>query len=76
LNKDENLGRYFSYLNILNDLNLSQLNKNQFDVISFGNETIQYPQAQGYDNFVKQLLVYFPNEEQALKKYIETIRFY
>lgn len=76
LNKDENLGRYFSYLNILNNLDLSQLNKNQFDVISFGNETIQYPQAQGYDNFVKQLLVYFPNEEQSLKKYIETIQFY
>lgn len=76
LNEDENLGRYFSYLNILDDLELSQLNKNQFDVISFGNDTIQYPQAQGYDNFVKQLLVYFPDEEQTLKKYIETIRFY
>ncbi|KAA5534152.1 phytoene desaturase family protein [Paenimyroides baculatum] len=76
LNKDENLGRYFSYLNILNDLDLSQLDQNQFDVISFGNETIQYPQAQGYDNFVQQLLIYFPNEEQSLKKYIETIQFY
>jgi len=76
LNKDENLGRYFSYLNILNDLDLSQLDKNQFDVISFGNETIQYPQAQGYDNFAQQLLVYFPNEEQSLKQYIETIQFY
>src|SRR5690606_18889569 len=67
LKKDENEGRDLSYLNILNDLDLSQLNDYQFDVISFGNETILYPQAQGYDNFVKQLLVYFPNEEQALK---------
>lgn len=76
LNKNENLGRYFSYLDILDDLELTQLDKNQFDVVSFGNDTLKYPQAQGYDNFVKQLLVYFPEEEIALKKYIETIRFY
>src|SRR5690606_39238786 len=73
---DENLGRYFSYLNILKDLDLSQLNENQFDVISFGNDEIQYPHAQGYENFVKQLLFYFPDEGQVLKKYIETIQFY
>lgn len=76
LHPNENLGSYFSYLDILNDLILEQLNLNQFDVISFGNETVQYPQAQGYDNFVRQLLNYFPEEEQALKKYIETIRYY
>ena len=76
LRPDENLGRYFSYLNIWNDLDLEQLNPDGFDVISFGNETVQYPQAQGYENFVNQLLPYFPDEADTLNKYIETIRFY
>lgn len=76
LNKHENLGRYFSYLNILNDLDLKPLHKNGFDVISFGNDTLQYPQANGYDNFVKQLLLFFPEEEQALQKYIDTVQYY
>ena len=76
LKKEENLGRYFSYLNILNDLDLTPLNNNGFDLISFGNETVQYPQAQGYDNFIKQLLKYFPTEEISLKKYIDTVQYY
>ena len=33
-----------------------------------------YPHAQGYENFVKQLLAYFPDERKALEQYIYTIR--
>ncbi|MBA5792091.1 NAD(P)/FAD-dependent oxidoreductase [Flavobacterium sp. xlx-214] len=76
LDKNENLGRYFSYLNILNDLELTPLNKNQFDCISFGSEKILYPQAQGYANFIDQLVVFFPEEKEALQKYIDTIQWY
>lgn len=76
LDKNENLGRYFSYLNILNDLELTPLNKNQFDCISFGSEEILYPQAQGYANFIDQLLPFFQEEKEALQKYIDTIQWY
>ena len=76
LNKEENLGKYFSYLNILDQLQLEQLDQDCFDVIHFENDAVGYPQAQGYQNFVTQLLTYFPDEEQALKKYIDAIQYY
>lgn len=76
LDKNQNLGKYFSYLNILDDLELSKLDENKFDVISFGSEKIEYPQAQGYENFVEQLAVYFPEEKKALQKYVETVKYY
>src|SRR5690606_38279302 len=41
LQPDENLGRYFAYLGILNELTLEQLDMNAFDLISFGSEKIQ-----------------------------------
>ena len=30
---------------------------------------VMYPHAQGYENFVQQLLAYFPNEKKALEAY-------
>src|SRR5690554_5279252 len=76
LKPNENLGKYFTHLGILNQLTLEQLDINGFDLISFGSEKIQYPQAQGYENFVSQLLPYFPNEAAALHKYIASIKHY
>jgi len=76
LRKEENLGKYFSYLNILDQLQLEQLDLDCFDVIHFENDAVGYPQAQGYQNFVTQLLKCFPEEEQALKKYIDDIQYY
>lgn len=76
LQPDENLGRYFAYLGILNELTLEQLDMNGFDLISFGSEKIQYPQAQGYERFISELIPYFPDEETALHKYIASIKYY
>ena len=70
----QNLYRYFSYLNIIDQLSLEQMDADGYDYISFGNQKIQYPHAQGYENFVKQLLVYFPEEKTALEQYVKTIR--
>lgn len=76
LNAAENLGKYFKYLDILSDLDLIKLDEDGFDVISFESDELRYPQAQGYDNFIKQLMVYFPEEEASLKAYIEKIKEY
>ncbi len=59
LAKGENLYNYFSYLNIADKLNLRQLNKDGFDVISFDDDENEYPIAQTYQNFVEQLAVFF-----------------
>ena len=76
LGPGENLNRYFTYLGVLGDLELEQMNMDGFDMISFGNGSLRYPLAQGYEHFIEKLLPYFPDEESALKKYIETVREY
>ncbi|MGG5576685.1 phytoene desaturase family protein [Myroides sp. C15-4] len=74
LQEGQNLYKYFSYLGIMDKLKLKQMDLNGYDLISFGDEKIQYPHGQGYENFVQQLLVYFPEEEKALRQYITKIK--
>lgn len=76
LGPGENLAGYFTYLDVLTDLELEKMDMDGFDVIAFGNDALRYPLAQGYDHFVEELLPYFPNEATSLKKYIETVREY
>lgn len=69
LDEGQNLYRYFKYIGIMNDLNLKKMDVDAYDVISFEDDDNEYPHAQGYENFVKQLLEYFPEEEEALNEY-------
>lgn len=74
LGEGQNLYKYFSYLGIMDKLKLKQMDPNGYDLISFGDEGIQYPHGQGYENFVQQLLIHFPEEEVALREYIAKIQ--
>lgn len=74
LGKDQNLYKYFKYLGIYDGLELKQMDIDGFDVISFDNDDTDYPHAQGYENFINQLLEFFPEEEAALNEYCEKIR--
>ena len=65
---------YFKYLGLMDDLNLEKMDEDGFDIINFFDDPNAYPIAQGYDNFKKQLLKYFPKEEPGLDKYIEKIK--
>jgi len=49
------------------------MDEDAYDIISFDNDEEEYPHAQGYDNFVKQLLKYFPDEEENLKAYCQKL---
>ncbi|MGC5744718.1 phytoene desaturase family protein [Chryseobacterium sp. NFX27] len=75
LSKGQNLHQFFSYLEIMDDLELQQMNEDGYDKISFGDENIEYPHAQGYENFIEQLTAYFPNEKQNLESYCEEIQY-
>lgn len=75
LSKGQNLHQFFSYLEIIDDLELHQMNEDGYDKISFGDENIEYPHAQGYENFIEQLTTYFPNEKQNLESYCEEIQY-
>ncbi|WP_395048625.1 phytoene desaturase family protein [Flavobacterium sp.] len=73
LNEGQNLYKYFKYLGIMDDLKLKKMDENGFDIISFENESQEYPHAQGYDNFVNQLSKFFPEERETIRKYCEEI---
>lgn len=75
LDKGQNLNRYFSYLGIMDQLRLKKMDENGYDFITFDDDKNEYPHAQGYDNFVKQLKVFFPDEEATLQKYCDKIQY-
>ncbi len=74
LSNGQNLHQFFSYLEIMDDLELQKMDENGFDRISFDDDEIAYPHAQGYDNFVEQLSNYFPEERENLENYCEEIQ--
>lgn len=74
LGEGHTLNRIFSYVGIMDRLELKEYDKNAFDKVAFGEEHIEYPLAQGFDNFKEQLLAYFPFEEQALKEYLNRVQ--
>lgn len=73
LSEGQNLYKYFKYLGIMDDLKLKKMDEDGFDMVSFGNESQEYPHAQGYDNFVNQLSKFFPEERATIQKYCEEI---
>ncbi len=74
LDKGENLHQYFKYLGIMDDLNLKKMDEDSYDVITFEGDNINYPHAQGYDNFIKQLSKIFPEEKNAIITYCDKIK--
>jgi all-trans-retinol 13,14-reductase len=74
LSEGQNLYRYFKYLGIIDDLKLKKLDEDGFDIISFEDTNEEFPHAQGYENFIAQLLKYFPDEREAIEKYCEKVR--
>jgi len=74
LGNGEVLNRYFKYFKIMDKIKIKQLDIDAFNKISFGDDNVEYPFAQGYDNFVEKLSDYFPNSKKNLIKYIETLK--
>ncbi|MBW8684068.1 phytoene desaturase family protein [Chitinophaga rhizophila] len=74
LAQGETLNQVFRYLGIMDSMKLKRLDLDGFDRIHFGDETQEYRLAQGYDNFISQLLKDFPEEKDALHAYCEKIK--
>lgn len=75
LSKGQNLNRFFTYLEIMDELDLQKMDEDGYDRISFGDAAVEYPHAQGYQNFVEQLSKYFPDEKENLENYCEEIQY-
>lgn len=67
----QNLHKYFHYLGIADKLKLQQMDLDGFDMVSFEGDTVEYPFAQGKENFVEKLSAYFPQEREAIRQYVE-----
>lgn len=72
LGKGEIMHQLFSYLNIMHKLSIKQLDIDGFDIMDIGGK--EYKMAQGYDNFSKTLKNYFPDETQAIDKYVKDLQ--
>lgn len=66
------LNRLFHYLNLLDDVKLSRLDENGYDILSIGGE--QYRYASGYDHFVDALHEKFPGNRKDLETYIRRLK--
>ncbi|MCU0460836.1 MAG: FAD-dependent oxidoreductase [Bacteroidales bacterium] len=66
------LNQYFRYFGLIGKLKLRKLDENGFDIINLPSG--RYPLAMGHENFRETLLKYFPEENNGLTNYLETIR--
>jgi all-trans-retinol 13,14-reductase len=66
------LYRFFKYLNLLEDVPLSRLDKSGFDIVSLDGEI--YKMASGYEDFVKELTNKFPDNEDDIKEYVRRVQ--
>ncbi len=74
LSPGQNTYQIFKYLGILEKLRLEKMDEDGFDRIIFQDDENEYPQAQGHENFIRQLLKFFPGEEEGLRAYCSKIR--
>ncbi|MEO5984640.1 MAG: NAD(P)/FAD-dependent oxidoreductase [Ferruginibacter sp.] len=74
LGEGQNLYQVFKYLGILDKLKLQKMEEDVFDKIIIENDDKEYVYAQGYENFIQQLLKDFPAEEKALRQYCGKIK--
>jgi all-trans-retinol 13,14-reductase len=65
------LHRFFSYLNLLPNVQLRPLNPAAYDVISIAGE--RFPYANGKEKFIDTLAEYFPADRQNLQRYWQAI---
>ena len=74
LSEGQNLYKYFKYIGIIDHLNLKKMDEDAFDIISFEDENKEYPHAQGYENFVNQLVKHFPEEKNSIENYCAKVK--
>lgn len=73
LDKGENLYQFFKYLGILDKMKLKRMDEEKFDVIRFDDGS-EYFYGQGYDQFKKNMIGYFPDEKDVIETYCAKIK--
>lgn len=71
IEEGQTLHRYFKYLSILDDIQLSSLDKTCYDIIDFKDD--RYCYANGHENFIETLSRKFPDNYNDIKNYVKSI---
>jgi all-trans-retinol 13,14-reductase len=72
--QDQVLSKLFSYLDVLGNLKLKELDNDAFDIMHIGEDNRKYKIGSGEENFINGLSEHFPDERDNLKKYIRSIK--
>lgn len=64
--------QFFRYFKLLDDVKLKKLDEDGFDILNINGKEYKY--AMGYDRFQNTLNAYFPEEHEAITRYIETLK--
>src|SRR5690606_19490820 len=70
----QNLHKYFHYLGIADKLKIQRMDRDGYDRVTFDEDPNEYPFAQGSENFVQQLMQFFPEEKSAIRSYVEKMK--
>ncbi len=74
LDKGQNLYQFFTYLGIMDKIKIRRMDMDFVDGLIFKDDPTIYRYAQGYDNFIRVMLSYFPEEEIAIRAFCDKIR--
>jgi len=72
LDEGQALNKIFKYFNLFDGIEYKRLDEKGFDIFNIGGTEYRFPM--GLDNFRKQMYEYFPEEEDAIDKYVTEIQ--
>jgi all-trans-retinol 13,14-reductase len=72
LDEGQVLYKFFKYYDLIGRLKLKRLNEGGYDIIRYDDR--EYKFAMGYERFTETMLQQFPNEREALKKYVDKLK--
>lgn len=67
----QTMNKLLRYLEIYDDITLSPLDNDGYDVVAFGKERYKFPI--GKENFIRQMSEYFPSQADNIRRYYETV---
>lgn len=74
LSEGQNLNQLFRYLGIMDKIDIRKMDEDFVDGLIFDGDPVIYKYAQGYDNFIRVMLSYFPEEELAIRTFCDKIK--
>lgn len=67
----QTMNKLLRYLEVYDDIKLSPLDADGYDVVAFGGKRYKFPV--GKENFIRQMSEYFPQQSRNIRKYYETV---